>query len=78
MCTFAVAMELGRCFLTAADARPGNVVRKPLSMVVQRVFGVGLKSTVWRKAKQTDRESCASMLLHCGCLLALKGSELSK
>ena len=35
------AMDLGRSFLTAADVRPGNVVRKPLSMAAHRVQVVG-------------------------------------
>ena len=32
MCPFAVAIDLGRCFLTRSDVRPGQIVKKPLSM----------------------------------------------
>ena len=45
-------MDLGRCFITAEDARPGNVVKKIFLMAAQRVCGVGLKSVAWRKDRK--------------------------
>ena len=68
---------LGQVFITAADARPGNMLSKPLVMAAQRVCGVGLKSAARRKARRSGRGSIASMLLHFGFFLALKCLSLS-
>ena len=44
MCPFAVAIDLGRCFFTRSDVRPGHVVKKPSSMAAIQVDGTGLKA----------------------------------
>ena len=45
-CTFAVAMLLGKCFLTRAAVRPVHVVKKPAVIAVVHDDTMGLKAAL--------------------------------
>jgi len=43
-CPLTVAIDLGRCFLTSSEVRPGQAVKKPTLMALIHVKGTGLKA----------------------------------
>ena len=53
-CPFAVAMLLGKCFRTRANARPGHVVKKPGVIKVVHYDMTGLKAALWRYCMMSD------------------------
>ena len=43
-----VGIDLGKCFQTVAESRPGNVVRNPVLIAFVHVLVVGLHEARWR------------------------------
>ena len=48
MWPFCVVTDFGMCCLTSAVVSPGNVKKKPLSMDLHQVSGLGIQHTSWR------------------------------
>ena len=48
MCPCAVMMDLGKCLRTRAEVRPGQVVKKPVSIAWIHVEGTGENAALWR------------------------------
>ena len=53
-CPFAVAILLGKSFLTREAVSPGHVVKKPAVIVVVHNDTMGLKSALWRYCMISD------------------------
>ena len=66
ICPFAVAIDLGRCFLTRSDVSPGHVVKKPSSMALIQVDGTGLKAAWCRYITKSRSVFWVYALFACG------------
>ena len=67
MCPLIVASLFGRCLVTAAVVKPGQVTKWPLSIALVNVDVVGLKHAACKYWMRSVTSDIWTMLLFWGC-----------